>query len=102
MNQAKISTESDILIAGTVGEEGLGDLRGIKHIFKPGNQKIDSHIALDGGDISGLVTNGLGSVRYKITLMAREVIHGVLLDWLIRIMQWERQSTILIRPLQNL
>jgi tripeptide aminopeptidase len=67
MNQAKISTESDILIAGTVGEEGLGDLRGIKHIFKPGNQKIDSHIALDGGDISGLVTNGLGSVRYKIT-----------------------------------
>lgn len=67
MNLAKISTESDVLIAGTVGEEGLGDLRGIKHIFKPGNQKIDSHIALDGGDISGLVTNGLGSVRYKIT-----------------------------------
>jgi len=26
MNMAKISTESDILIAGTVGEEGLGDL----------------------------------------------------------------------------
>jgi len=67
MNQAKISTESDILFAGTVGEEGLGDLRGIKHIFKTGNLKIDSHIALDGGDISGLVTNGLGSVRYKIT-----------------------------------
>lgn len=67
MNQAKISTESDILIAGTVGEEGLGDLRGIKHIFKPGNQKIDSHIAIDGGDIGSLVTNGLGSVRYKIT-----------------------------------
>jgi len=67
MNQAKISTESDLLIAGTVGEEGLGDLRGIKHIFKPGNQKIDSHIAIDGGDIGSLVTNGLGSVRYKIT-----------------------------------
>jgi acetylornithine deacetylase/succinyl-diaminopimelate desuccinylase-like protein len=67
MNQAKISTESDILFAGTVGEEGLGDLRGIKHIFKTDNLKIDSHIALDGGDISGLVTNGLGSVRYKIT-----------------------------------
>jgi len=66
MNLAKISTESDVLIAGTVGEEGLGDLRGIKHIFKPGNRKIYSHIALDGGDISGLVTTGLGSVRYKI------------------------------------
>ncbi|MDP3469443.1 MAG: M20/M25/M40 family metallo-hydrolase [Daejeonella sp.] len=67
MNKTKISTESDILFAGTVGEEGLGDLRGIKHLFKPGNLKIDSHIALDGGDIGGLVTNGLGSVRYKIT-----------------------------------
>jgi len=59
-------SKSGVLFAGTVGEEGLGDLRGIKHIFKSGNQKIDSHIALDGGDISGLVTNGLGSVRYKI------------------------------------
>ncbi|MBM3401763.1 MAG: M20/M25/M40 family metallo-hydrolase [Bacteroidetes bacterium] len=68
MNRAKISTESDILFAGTVGEEGLGDLRGIKHIFKTKSLKIDSHIALDGGNISGLVTNGLGSVRYKITL----------------------------------
>lgn len=68
MNRASISTESDILIAGTVGEEGLGDLRGIKHLFTSGNLKIDSHIALDGGDIGTLVTNGLGSIRYKITL----------------------------------
>ena len=67
MNLAKISTESDILFAGTVGEEGLGDLRGIKHLFKTANLKIDSHIALDGGDIGSLVTNGLGSIRYKIT-----------------------------------
>jgi tripeptide aminopeptidase len=67
MNKASITTESDILFAGTVGEEGLGDLRGIKHIFKSGNIKIDSHIAIDGGDISRLVTNGLGSIRYKIT-----------------------------------
>ncbi|MGV3687112.1 MAG: M20/M25/M40 family metallo-hydrolase [Daejeonella sp.] len=67
MNKAAISTESDILIAGTVGEEGLGDLRGVKHLFKPGNLKIDSHIALDGGEIGALLTNGLGSVRYKIT-----------------------------------
>ncbi len=67
LNRAGISTESDILVAGTVGEEGLGDLRGIKHLFKPGNRKIDSHIALDGGDIGALLTNGLGSLRYKIT-----------------------------------
>jgi tripeptide aminopeptidase len=68
INLSKISTESDILFAGTVGEEGPGDLRGIKHLFKPGNMKIDSHIALDGGDIGTLVINGLGSIRYKVTL----------------------------------
>ncbi|MFA6946404.1 MAG: M20/M25/M40 family metallo-hydrolase [Pedobacter sp.] len=67
MNKAGIATESDILIAGTVGEEGLGDLRGIKHLFQSGKIKIDSHIALDGGDIDRLSINGLGSLRYKIT-----------------------------------
>jgi acetylornithine deacetylase/succinyl-diaminopimelate desuccinylase-like protein len=67
MNAASIETESDILFVGTVGEEGLGDLRGIKNIFKPGAKKIDSHIAIDGGDINRVVTSGLGSLRYKIT-----------------------------------
>ena len=67
MNKAEIKTKSDILFAGTVGEEGLGDLRGIKHIFRQGNLKIDSHIAIDGVNISSLVTKGLGSIRYKIT-----------------------------------
>ncbi|WP_395626257.1 M20/M25/M40 family metallo-hydrolase [Daejeonella sp.] len=67
MNRASIRTESDILFAGTVGEEGLGDLRGIKNIFKQGAKKIDSHIAIDGGDITRVVTSGLGSLRYKVT-----------------------------------
>ena len=67
MNKAQISTQSDILFSGTVGEEGLGDLRGIKYIFNQKNLKIDSHIAIDGGNINHLVTKGLGSIRYKIT-----------------------------------
>lgn len=67
MNAASIKTESDILFVGTVGEEGLGDLRGIKNIFKAGAKKIDSHIAIDGGDINRVVSSGLGSLRYKVT-----------------------------------
>lgn len=67
MNKAQISTHSDILFSGTVGEEGLGDLRGIKYIFNQKNLKIDSHIAIDGGNINYLVSKGLGSIRYKIT-----------------------------------
>src|SRR5690606_40786510 len=33
MNKAGIQTEKDLLFVGTVGEEGLGDLRGVKYIF---------------------------------------------------------------------
>ncbi len=69
MNKAGIKTESDILFVGTVGEEGLGDLRGVKHLFKEGNRKIDSYIAIDGGDIGRVNNKGLGSLRYKITFI---------------------------------
>lgn len=67
MNKAGIKTAADILFVGTVGEEGLGDLRGVKHLFKEGNRKIDSYIAIDGGDLGRVNNKGLGSVRYKIT-----------------------------------
>ena len=67
MNKASIKTASDILFVGVVGEEGLGDLRGVKHLFKPGNRNIDSYIAIDGGDIGRVNNMGLGSLRYKIT-----------------------------------
>ena len=33
LNTAKIETDADILFVGSVGEEGIGDLRGVKHIF---------------------------------------------------------------------
>jgi acetylornithine deacetylase/succinyl-diaminopimelate desuccinylase-like protein len=67
MNKAKITTEADVLFAGMVGEEGLGDLRGVKHLFKNGDRKIDSYIAIDGGDIGRINNMGLGSLRYKVT-----------------------------------
>jgi tripeptide aminopeptidase len=65
MEIAKIETEADILFVGNVGEEGLGDLRGIKHLFA--KNKIDSLIAIDGGDASRIVYGGVGSHRYRVT-----------------------------------
>jgi tripeptide aminopeptidase len=67
LNKASISTASDILFIGAVGEEGLGDLRGVRNLFKPGKAKIDSYIAIDGGDIGRINNKGLGSLRYKVT-----------------------------------
>lgn len=67
MNTAKIKTESDLLFIGSVGEEGLGDLRGVKHIFSDKGTKIDSWIAIDGGSIGRVNNQGLGSHRYRVT-----------------------------------
>ena len=67
INQHEISTEDDILFIGTVGEEGLGDLRGMKHLFRDGGPHIDSWISIDGGRIGRVNNKGLGSHRYEVT-----------------------------------
>ncbi len=67
LEKANIETEADLLIIGSVGEEGQGDLRGMKYLFNNEEIKIDSWIAVDGREIGRIVTAGLGSVRYKVT-----------------------------------
>lgn len=67
LEKAKIETDADVWFVGTVGEEGLGDLRGVKHLFKTNGSKINSYIAVDGDGISEIVHRGLGSYRYRIT-----------------------------------
>ncbi|MBO0323603.1 M20/M25/M40 family metallo-hydrolase [Muricauda sp. CAU 1633] len=66
MNRSEIKTEKDLLIVGTVGEEGLGDLRGMKYMFNESGLNIDSWIAIDGGSIGRISNAGLGSKRYKL------------------------------------
>lgn len=67
MEEAGIETQSDILFTGSVGEEGLGDLRGVKYLFTEESPKIDSWISIDGGDIGRVNTMALGSYRYRVT-----------------------------------
>ncbi len=67
LQYAGIETEADILFIGNVGEEGLGDLRGVKHLFRDGAEKIDALIAVDGGESDRIVYGGVGSHRYRIT-----------------------------------
>ena len=67
MNTASISTKADILFIGTVGEEGLGDLRGVKHLFSEKGPKIDSWISIDGGELGRVNIKGLGSRRYGVS-----------------------------------
>jgi tripeptide aminopeptidase len=62
-----LRTEHDIWFVGSVGEEGLGDLYGVKHLFKNAKKPIDAFIAVDGGGLDDVTNGGIGSVRYKVT-----------------------------------
>jgi len=70
MDAAGIRTNSDILFIGDVGEEGLGDLRGVKHLFQKGRYKdqIKMFISMDGaGGGDDIVHGAVGSKRYRAT-----------------------------------
>jgi acetylornithine deacetylase/succinyl-diaminopimelate desuccinylase-like protein len=67
LEAAKVATQGDLLFVGTVGEEGLGDLRGVKHLFRAGGPKIDAFISVDGSDDRRVTHMGLGSKRYRVT-----------------------------------
>jgi len=67
LQKTGIETDADILFIGNVGEEGLGDLRGVKYLFRDGAPRIDTLIAVDGGESNRIVFGGVGSHRYRIT-----------------------------------
>jgi acetylornithine deacetylase/succinyl-diaminopimelate desuccinylase-like protein len=69
MNAGSIRTRRDILFVGTVGEEGPGDLRGVRYLFTKGAYKgrIGSFFSIDGGGLDTMATAGTGSKRYRIT-----------------------------------
>ncbi len=69
MDRAGIRTRHDILFVGDVGEEGLGDLRGIRHLFAhhPKRERIRAFLTVDSPDVDRIVTGGIGSRRYRVT-----------------------------------
>ena len=67
LNQAKIETDGTIIFVANVGEEGLGDLRGVRHLFAEELKGRATHfISVDGVGLD--VTNtAVGVVRYRAT-----------------------------------
>ena len=67
MNTANVQTPGTITFVGTVGEEGLGDLRGVKALFRETLKgQIDRFVSLDGTGL-GITHIGVGSLRYRVT-----------------------------------
>jgi tripeptide aminopeptidase len=65
LDHSKIKTVGDIVFVGTVGEEELGDLRGVKAFFRD-HKNVDGFISFDGVDISRIVNQATGSRRWRI------------------------------------
>lgn len=61
---------SDVIFVGNVGEEGDGDLRGMRHLYRhaPWRDNIEAHIVLDGAGENVAITQALGSLRYRATI----------------------------------
>lgn len=67
LNEAKIETQGRILFVANVGEEGLGDLRGTRHLFNDELKgRITHFISVDGTGL-GVTNAGVGVVRYRVT-----------------------------------
>ena len=69
MKTNAIKTKYDILFVGNVGEEGPGDLRGVRYLFTKGKyrERVKGFISMDGTDAERIVTGGVGSKRYRVT-----------------------------------
>ena len=66
LNSARVQTTGTLTFVGTVGEEGLGDLRGVKHLFDSELKgRIDRFISVDGAGL-GITSSAVGSRRYRI------------------------------------
>ena len=65
-----IDLPSDLLFAGNVGEEGEGDLRGMRYLYgaSPWRERIGANVVLDGAGCEVAVTQALGSRRYLVTV----------------------------------
>jgi len=66
LNHAKIRTPGTITFVGTVGEEGLGDLRGVKNLFERSlSDAIDRFVSVDGTG-PAITHIAVGSYRYRV------------------------------------
>ncbi|MFZ0311694.1 MAG: M20/M25/M40 family metallo-hydrolase [Candidatus Korobacteraceae bacterium] len=70
LQAAEIANVAPILFIGDVGEEGEGDLRGIRHIYQQPrwSATIASLLVLDGAGTDTIIAEGLGSRRYEVSV----------------------------------
>jgi len=68
--QAKVKVPVPILMLANVGEEGEGDLRGVRHFYEQRELagRVAAHVVLDGAGADSAVSQALGSRRFQVTI----------------------------------
>ena len=66
----KIRPEGSVLFVGTVGEEGEGNLRGVRHLLTRGRwaSKVEAFLSFDGPGVDRITNRALGSRRYRVEI----------------------------------
>lgn len=70
MKASGLRPQGDLIFCADVCEEGLGDLRGVKHIFQ-NSDRIDGFVSIDDTETGGIVYKAVGSVRYEVVFTGR-------------------------------
>ena len=68
LEESGIKTVGDIIFAGNVGEEGRGDLRGVKALFRD-FPEVDGFVSIDGVRLRRITTAGTGSRRFEFRFL---------------------------------
>jgi acetylornithine deacetylase/succinyl-diaminopimelate desuccinylase-like protein len=68
--QSQVELAAPLVFLGNVGEEGEGDLRGVRHLYQQTAVagRITAHIVLDGAGAESAVTQALGSRRFRVRI----------------------------------
>ncbi|MBE9474995.1 MAG: M20/M25/M40 family metallo-hydrolase, partial [Chloroflexi bacterium] len=68
LNQQQVTLNSDLWLVANVGEEGLGDLRGMREVVNRFAGQIQAYIILEGMALGQVYHRGLGVRRFRITV----------------------------------
>jgi tripeptide aminopeptidase len=68
LSESRIRTTKTIVLAGDVGEEGEGNLRGIRALVETYGSRLAAVIAVDGPSIDHVTTQGIASRRLEASI----------------------------------
>jgi len=68
LSESRIRTAKTIVLAGDVGEEGEGNLRGVRALVESYGSRLAAVIAIDGASIEHVTTQGIASQRVEVTI----------------------------------